>query len=186
MQRNPCITNALPQASGTYCVVKKVLIRHTPMHTSGCALAPPAFSTSDVFFFIRGWDKLVAVLFHGTWTQESQHAVSLLESLAHQRHQPAQSQQQPERQEQKRHSSESSGPAADKPPASPDQGRSSATAQTERSGAADAVQRASGGFQVLLAEANVMSLIDVRGGCRYVLPQQFRELARLYVFVSLL
>lgn len=35
----------------------------------------------------RGWDKLVAVLFHGSWTQASQHAVGILQSLASQRRQ---------------------------------------------------------------------------------------------------
>lgn len=110
-------------------------------------LAPPVRRFHiPTFCFTRGWDKLVAVLFHGTWTQESQHAVSLLESLAHQHHQP-------EQQEPGRH--QSSSPAVDR--------GSSTAAETPQAGADAAVQRASGGFQVLLAEANVMSLIDVRG-----------------------
>lgn len=138
--------------------------------TSCCAGSADVFALNPTcfFFFIRGWDKLVAVLFHGTWTQESQHAVSLLESLAHQHHQPLQSrqEQQPEHQKQGRHRSESSGPAANEPPAPLDQGTPTAAettaAETLQSGA-DAVPRAGGGCQVLLAEANVMSLIDVRG-----------------------
>lgn len=37
--------------------------------------------------FCRGWDKVVVVLFHGSWTQESQHAVGLMQHLAGRRHQ---------------------------------------------------------------------------------------------------
>eukprot|EP00752_Nemacystus_decipiens_P001879 g1810.t1 len=122
---------------------------------------PLVMRTSEQFYgtLERGWDKLVAVLFHGSWTQESQHAVGLLESLAHQHHQPEQ-----QRQGQERHRSESPSspaPAVDKAPDSLDRGASTTTAGTPQSGTDAAVRRARGDFQVLLAEANVMSLIDV-------------------------
>lgn len=141
------------------------------------------------FLFNRGWDKLVAVLFHGSWTQESQHAVSILESLAHQQHQPLpsqqpkkqpqqqQPQQQQEQHDQSQHRSVSTAspatavepppPSSSPLPTAPENSLDLGTptkADPLPSGPQEQ-QRASG-LQVLLAEANVMSLIDVRYFCR--------------------
>lgn len=132
-------------------------MRTTPPRASASRETHQYLAVHSFLFFFRGWDKLVAVLFHGQWTQESQHAVSLMESLAHQHHQP-------EQQGQERHRPESSSGRAvpDAAPAALDRGTSTA-AETLHSETEAAVQRARGDFQVLLAEANVMSLIDVRG-----------------------
>eukprot|EP00903_Cladosiphon_okamuranus_P008092 g7802.t1 len=131
----------------------------SPLNDSACGSAgeawqatalsqrrPLVMRTSEQFYgtLERGWDKLVAVLFHGSWTQESQHAVSLIESLAHQYHQLEP--QEPGRQQSSRSTVD---------------GRSSTAAETLTSGADAAVELASSGCRVLLAEANVMSLIDV-------------------------
>lgn len=145
-----------------------------PLASLACRVFRHGFFVPD---FNRGWDKLVAVLFHGSWTQESQHAVSILESLAHQ-------QQKQEQQEQRRDCSAPTTPAAaaaaavaavEPPPPSSwpiptapesslDQG-TSAKATTLLPKPQEEEQRVDG-LQILLAEANVMSLIDVRLFCR--------------------
>lgn len=111
------------------------------------------------FFFLfssqnRGWDKLVAVLFHGSWTQESQHAVSILQNLA--------ARQQPHHQEQGQHSSS--------PCERPAHDRRSATTTTAEGtlpsggGAGlgrDTAEAPAITIPIILAEADVISLIDV-------------------------
>lgn len=117
----------------------------------------------------RNWHKLVAVLFHGG-TSYSQHAVGILESLALQQQeqpegqQPNDQHQQTDPQEQRRHRSGLSG---DKPPsptgAQPDLEQESVAAVTTTTGTLqpEAEKTRTERVPVLLAEANVMSLIEV-------------------------
>ncbi|CAN0296491.1 unnamed protein product [Ectocarpus sp. 12 AP-2014] len=132
---------------------------------------PLVMRTSDQFYgtLARNWHKLVAVLFHGG-TSYSQHAVGIFESLALLQQEPPQSQQpsdqrqQTDPQEQRRHRSGLSGAKPPSPPgAQPDLERESVAAATTTTGTIqpEAEEPRAERMPVLLAEANVMSLIEV-------------------------
>lgn len=99
-------------------------------------------------FRTRGWDKLVAVLFHGSWTQESQHAVSILQNLAG-RQQPHHRKKQDQRPSWPRGQN-----ACDRSTAATSGGTPSGA------GLGTGAEEAST-IPIVLAEADVMSLIDV-------------------------
>ncbi|CAM9375087.1 unnamed protein product [Ectocarpus fasciculatus] len=132
---------------------------------------PLVMRTSDQFYgtLARNWDKLVAVLFHGG-TSYSQHAVGILESLALLQQEPPEGQQPNDQrqqtgpQEQRRHRPGLSGA---KPPSPPgpqqsDLEQESVVAATTTTGTLQPeAEETRAGVPVLLAEANVMSLIEV-------------------------
>eukprot|EP00904_Undaria_pinnatifida_P009804 jgi/Undpi1/5954/HiC_scaffold_2.g01228.m1 len=137
---------------------------------------PLVMRTSAQFYgtLERGWDKLVAVLFHGSWTQESQHAVSILESLASRQQIPElqvqhRQQQQHEEVRQKQQYPPSLVPDFDlKQSQSPSPSSTSTATTTEALTKAGTMKMCVGAGEqstdtipVLLAEADVMSLIDV-------------------------
>ncbi|CAM9158956.1 unnamed protein product [Ectocarpus fasciculatus] len=132
---------------------------------------PLVMRTSDQFYgtLARNWDKLVAVLFHGG-TSYSQHAVGILESLALLQQEPPEGQQPNDQrqqtgpQEQRRHRPGLSGAKPPSPPG-PQQSdleqESVVAATTTTRTLQPEAEETRAGVPVLLAEANVMSLIEV-------------------------